>query len=350
MNRFYNISSEKKVIVFNELSSKTGLPPFAIEKDWWVVQTLAIIFEMEIGKHLVFKGGTSLSKAWNLIERFSEDVDLAVDRSFLGFDGELTRKKEITKLRKESNRYITELFFPELSAKFIVKGLTDVKLALVDAKDSDQDPRIIEVYYPNVIPSPGYIQPRVQIEIGCRSLKEPFSEREFSSIVDETYSEALFSQKSIKIPTVNPERTLLEKIFLLHEEFQRPIEKIRVDRLSRHLYDVSQLSKTKFADIALADKLLYETIVNHRYRFAKLGGVDYNLHQPQSINLIPIPEMINAWEKDYNTMQEQMIYGESPSFKEMIEQLKNFTERIHAIPWTINGTFKATKSILNRNI
>jgi predicted nucleotidyltransferase component of viral defense system len=343
MNRFYNISSEKKALVFNELRSKSGLPPYAIEKDWWVVQTLAIIFEMEIGKHLVFKGGTSLSKAWNLIERFSEDVDLAVDRSFLGFDGELTRKKEITKLRKESNRYITEVFFPELSARFIEKGLTDVKLALVDAKDSDQDPRIIEIYYPSVIPSPGYIQPRVQVEIGCRSLKEPFSQCEISSFVDEYYPDAPFAQDKVNIPTVNPERTLLEKIFLLHEEFQRPLEKIRVDRLSRHLYDVYQLSKTNFAEKAIGDKNLYETIVNHRYRFAKLGGVDYNLHQPQCINIIPIPEMIDAWEKDYKVMQEQMIYGESPSFKEMIEQLKVFMEKINAISWSIEGEFKSLK-------
>ncbi len=343
MNKWYQIPQSSKIKAYTDLSFDIKLPAYAIEKDWWVVQTLAIIFEMEIGKHLVFKGGTSLSKAWDLIERFSEDVDLAVDRSFLGFDGELTRKKEITKLRKESNKYITEVFFPELSTRFKEKGLAEVKLALVDAKDSDQDPRIIEIYYPNVIPSPGYIQPRVQVEIGCRSLKEPFSVREFSSIVDETYSEAPFSQKRIQIPTVNPERTLLEKVFLLHEEFQRPFEKIRVDRLSRHLYDVYQLSKTKFADIALADQHLYETIVNHRYRFAKLGGVDYNLHQPQSINIIPIPEMIAAWENDYKTMQEQMIHGESPSFSEMIDQLKVFTEKIHAIPWTVDGKFKSLK-------
>nr|WP_320118651.1 nucleotidyl transferase AbiEii/AbiGii toxin family protein [uncultured Marinifilum sp.] len=295
---------------------------------------------MEIGKHLVFKGGTSLSKSWNLIERFSEDIDLAVDRSFLGFEGELTRKKEITKLRKESNRYISEVFFPELTQKFQEKGLTNVELKLVEAKDSDQDPRIIEIYYPNVVDSPGYIQPRVQVEIGCRSLKEPFSQCAISSFVDEHYPDAPFAQDKVSIPTVNPERTLLEKIFLLHEEFQRPLEKIRVDRLSRHLYDVYQLSQTEFAEKAIADKDLYETIVNHRYRFAKLGGVDYNLHQPQSISIIPISEMIDAWKKDYITMQEQMIYGESPSFEELISQLQKFTQQINEIDWVIRGEFK----------
>lgn len=341
MNQFYKIPEKNKLAIFKEVADKAKLTPFAVEKDWWVVQTLAIIFEMEIGKHLVFKGGTSLSKAWDLIERFSEDIDLAVDRSFLGFDGELTRKKEITRLRKESNRYITEEFFPELSTRFIEKGLTDVKLELVDAKDSDQDPRIIEIYYPNVIPSPGYIQPRVQVEIGCRSLKEPFSECTFNSLIDQAYPNAPFAKKPINIPTVNPERTLLEKVFLLHEEFSRPLEKIRVERLSRHLYDVYQLSQTEFAEKAISDKDLYETIVNHRYRFAKLGGVDYNLHQAQTINIIPIPEVIDLWEKDYKVMQEQMIHGTSPSFKELIKHLKNFNRKINEIDWKIKGEFKS---------
>ncbi len=341
MDKWFQVSDERKVQVYSTISDDIKLPAYAIEKDWWVVQTLAIIFEMEIGKYLVFKGGTSLSKAWDLIERFSEDIDMAVDRSFLGFNGELTRKKEITKLRKESNKYITEKFFPELEARFIEKGLEGVKLALVDAKDSDQDPRIIEIYYPNVIPSPGYIQPRVQVEIGCRSLKEPFTVRSFNSIIDQTYPDTPFAQKPINIPTVNPERTLLEKVFLLHEEFSRPLEKIRVERLSRHLYDVYQLSQTEFAEKAITDKELYETIVNHRYRFAKLGGVDYNLHQPQTINIIPIPEVIALWEKDYKVMQEQMIHGASPSFKELIEHLTNFYQKINGIDWKISGEFKS---------
>jgi Domain of unknown function (DUF1814). len=339
MNRFYQIPKENKIRIFNDLSEKVGLPPYAVEKDWWVVQTLAIIFEMEIGKHLVFKGDTSLSKAWNLIERFSEDIDLAVDRSLLGFDGELTRKKEITKLRKASNQYISEVFFPELVQQFQDRGLVDVNLALIDTKESDQDPKIIEVYYPNVIDSPGYIQPRVQVEIGCRSLKEPFTVKTLSSFVDENYPDAPFAQNGIEIPTVNPERTLLEKIFLLHEEFQRPAEKMRVDRLSRHLYDVFQLSNTEFFKIACSNKELYQTIVQHRYRFAKIGGVDYNLHQPQTINIIPIPEIIEAWKKDYKTMQEQMIYGESPSFSNLLKHLIAVSNVMKDIDWKIDGDF-----------
>jgi len=204
---------------------------------WWVVQSLAIIFEMEIGKHLVFKGGTSLSKAWGVIHRFSEDIDLAVNRSFFGYEGDLS-KRERTNLRKETSAYISTILFPDIIERFTEKGLVDVEFKIVEAESSDQDPRIIEIYYPNVIDPPGYLMPRVLLEIGGRSLREPFEMRTFSSLIDEHYKGQAYTQDAITIPTVRPERTFLEKIFLLHEEFQRPKEKIRIDRLSRHLYDI----------------------------------------------------------------------------------------------------------------
>ncbi|PKP09308.1 MAG: nucleotidyl transferase AbiEii/AbiGii toxin family protein [Bacteroidetes bacterium HGW-Bacteroidetes-3] len=335
---FNQIPDKEKIVIYQELGRITGMAPYAIEKDWWVVQTIAIIFEMEIGNHLVFKGGTSLSKAWGLIDRFSEDIDLALDRSFLGFNGALN-KKERTNLRKATSTYISEELYPELESKFREKGLTGVELKIEEPQSSDQDPRIIEIYYPNVIKSPGYIQPKVQVEIGCRSLREPFTEQSFSSLVDENYPDAKFTQSSIKIPTVNPERTFLEKIFLLHEEFQRPEEKIRVDRLSRHLYDVYQLSKTAFAEKGIKDKELYETIVRHRYTYTKLGGVNYNLHNPKTINPIPPLKFIKDWEKDYKTMQEQMIYGESPSFNVMLKEIKEFTQKLNQIDWKFECEF-----------
>ena len=125
MNRFYSIPEEAKKEILQEVSSRTKLPAFAIEKDWWVVQTLAILFELEIGNHLVFKGGTSLSKAWGIIERFSEDIDLAVDRAFYGFEGEMGKEKR-TKLRKKANSYIRNTLFPvyiliEKSKDFLIQ-------------------------------------------------------------------------------------------------------------------------------------------------------------------------------------------------------------------------------------
>lgn len=174
MNRFYQIESAKKAAIFTAISNQTGMPAFVVEKDWWVTQTLGFIFEMEVGASLVFKGVTSLSKAWKLIERFSEDVDLAIDRTFLKFSGTLS-KGERTKLRKAAGAYTTTYFFEELRARFTDKGFENLKFRVVPGDASDQDPRIIEIHYPNIIETPGYVLPRVQIEIGCRSLIEPYT-------------------------------------------------------------------------------------------------------------------------------------------------------------------------------
>ena len=338
MNRFYNIPNDAKKRIFDDTGERTNLPAYAIEKDWWVTQALSIIFEMEIGKHLVFKGGTSLSKSWGIIERFSEDIDMAVDRTFFGFEGELG-KKQRTKLRKTANSYIIEKLYPELKEAFNAKGLLEVKIVPEEIKTSDQDPIIISVYYPNVVETPGYIQPRVQIEIGCRSLIEPFENKSIISLVDEIYPDAKFAQSSVQIPSVLPERTFLEKMFLLHEEFQRPKEKIRVDRLSRHLYDIYQISKTDYIDKALENKELYEIIAKHRHSFTKLGGIDYNLHQPQTIDFIPPEEFLPAWEADYKTMQEQMIHGDSPEFSQLITSLQELKEKLNSFSWKMEAKF-----------
>ena len=180
---FHTLPKNEKINILQKAGSSIGLLAFAVEKDWWVMQTLSTIFEMEIGQHLVFKGGTSLSKAWNLIDRFSEDIDLAIDRQFFGYEGELSKQK-ISSLRKEANKYLTEIFYPQLMDKFKEKGFNDINWEIVATVNSDQDPIIIILNYNNAVEVPGYIQPRIQIEIGCRSLREPYTVQSFTSIIN----------------------------------------------------------------------------------------------------------------------------------------------------------------------
>lgn len=343
---FYNIENEEKVAIFNAVATEKGMKPFAVEKDWWVSRTLEIIFSMDIARHLVFKGGTSLSKAWKLIQRFSEDIDLAIDREYFFKSDKDWEKKEITALRKEASLFSTGVFFDKLKEEFLKKGFNGLVFKVIEAKDSDQDPRIIEIYYPNLIAQPSeYVLPRVQIEIGCRSLREPFSVQTFGALVDEVYADRDFAEPFFQVPTVNPERTFLEKIFLLHEEFHRPQEKMRVDRLSRHLYDVYQLSKAGVSDKAINDKELYETIVAHRYKFARIGGVNYNNHNPKTLNPVPPPELMDDWEKDYAKMLEDMIYEEEkPTFADLIENLNILRMQLQMLDWEFELIFPIPKS------
>jgi len=238
---FYSLSKEDKLEAIEQVAEKHDLQLFAVEKDWWVTQTLAIIFEMDVAKHLLFKGGTSLSKAWHLINRFSEDIDLALSREYLGFDGGLISKSQVKKLRQKSFEFVTTAFYNSLQKAFKDKGYTDVSFDFENLGDGDQDPVSILIYYPAITQYSKYILPRVKVELGSRSLKDPFSNCNLQSFVGEQYQSLPFADTSITIPCVNPERTFLEKLFLLHEEFQKPQEKIRVSRLSRHLYDIVKI-------------------------------------------------------------------------------------------------------------
>ena len=334
MNREYILNWQKlsktdKLQIFEETKKKTGLPIQAIEKDWWVTQTLGLIFAMDCAPHLVFKGGTSLSKAWNVIERFSEDIDLALDRRYLGFDTEMS-KSQVSKLRKSSFQFISTIFFSQLTEQFEKAGFTDLKIQLAAVKDTDQDPLIIEIYYPEVSPTSDYLKPRILVEIGSRSLREPCSPRVFSSLVGEQYPDQSFADKPITVATVNPERTFLEKVFLLHEEFQKPPAKIRTDRLSRHLYDLEKLMDTPYFQTAMTDDVLYQGIVNHRSTLTPIRGIDYANHTPSKISIIPPSSIIKEWQKDYEIMQQYMIYGTSLSFEKLMERIAKIQEQINA--------------------
>lgn len=336
MIKWLTIPDETKRNAYEQIAEKTGMSAFAVEKDWWVVQTLSVITNMEVAPYLVFKGGTSLSKVWKLIERFSEDIDLAIDRALFGFDGNDLSPKEIDTLRKNTGRFIDNDFLPALKAGFAKRGLTGVNIELVPGKRSDRDRQII-IEYPFVIPPPAseYIHPRVQVEFSCRSLMEPATIQSFNALLDEHYPKADFTNPPITVNTVNPERTFLEKIFLLHEEFHKPAERVRSgDRLSRHLYDVVKIARTPFAELALNDQELYSTIVAHRQKFNTVPKVNYNFHQPPTINPLPISEVIHLWKADYDIMLLEMIYEENPpSFDEIISNLTTLKESINQLPW-----------------
>ena len=140
---FYALKKKEKQTICNSLADRIGLPAAAIEKDWWMVQTLHLIFNMDVAEHLVFKGGSSLSKAWDIIERFSEDIDLALDREYLGYSGDITRT-QVGKLRDKSFEYISKSFYPELQHQFTKAGFVDVRIQIEEIKTRDQDPLIID--------------------------------------------------------------------------------------------------------------------------------------------------------------------------------------------------------------
>lgn len=328
LQEWFALTDQNRLNIFLETAKRKSLHESSVEKDWWVVQTLSVIFSMDYANVLIFKGGTSLSKGWNLIQRFSEDIDLALDREFLGFTGELT-KGDIKKLRRKSYQFITETFTEELKHKFAELGFENVTIKYREVENHDQDPLIIEIFYPTLTNKDNYLKPAVLVEVGSRSLKEPFTQRSFGTIISEVFADRPFADKPITIPVVNPERTFLEKIFLLHEEFQKPQDKIRVERLSRHLYDIEKLSQTEYAKIALRDTELYNTIVKHREKFTPISGINYTNHSPDKISFIPPDTILKDWQQDYETMTQTMIYDNPLPFDELIKRLIELQKRIN---------------------
>jgi predicted nucleotidyltransferase component of viral defense system len=310
MNNWLNLPKQRQVDLFNQLSAITGIQPQAIEKDAWVTLVLRMIFNSEIEQYLVFKGGTSLSKAYKLIERFSEDIDIAIDRKYLGFEGDLT-KGEIRKLRRKSHDFVSTEMVDILTNQLDRYGINKELFEIIveNTKISDQDPETIKVNYKSVFEEIPYLQNRVLIELGARSLIEPHTKTKINSIIDDHYPESLFTESEFLANTVIPEKTFLEKMMLLHEEFRKPIEKIRHERMSRHLYDIGKIIKTGFGQKAVKDIELFNSIVEHRKKLTAVKTVNYENLTVEKLEILPPKEFYNLYKKDYMEMQENMIYG-----------------------------------------
>ncbi|MGQ0827904.1 MAG: nucleotidyl transferase AbiEii/AbiGii toxin family protein [Bacteroidota bacterium] len=329
--KWLKISKSKRTDRLNQASNNCGLSPIAIEKDWWVTMALKASFDLKYSSQIVFKGGTSLSKGWDLIERFSEDIDLAIDKKFFGFKDDIS-KNQIKNLRKTSCEFISTTFLQDLTDRFTEwNAISECELKAQPINSSDKDPQVIEIHYNSVFDTSGYVPQRVLIEVSSRSLLEPNVNRAISSIFDATFPNQEFLTEPFAISTVLPQKTFLEKIFLLHEEFSQDATKIRVDRLSRHLYDLEKLMDTEYGQAAMKDTKLYKSIVTHREKFNALRGLDYSNHTPSMIKIIPPDKIIKEWEKDYDAMVENMIHGEPLSFISLIKRIEELQKRINKI-------------------
>jgi hypothetical protein len=327
---FLKLTEERRKEIIDQVSYSTSLPTNAIEKDWWVTQTLKAISLLKHSGKMVFKGGTSLSKGWGIINRFSEDIDIALDQSLFGISKNPS-KKQITKLRVKAGEYISADFLDEIKVKFSDSGINDeISIKLVEA-GSDTDPRIIEIMYDPLFQQSDYLKPAVKIEIGVRSLIEPNEMRVMNSIISSEMNNKISLEEPFSFATVRPEKTFLEKIFLLHEEFKKEKEKIRTDRLSRHLYDLEKMMDTVYGKNAISDISLYKSIVEHRETFNKLSYLEYPVHSPQEIIIIPPSEIMSAWENDYKIMRESLIQGDSIEFDELISRITTLQERVRNI-------------------
>ncbi|MGY4539615.1 hypothetical protein ACVW0P_004051 [Mucilaginibacter sp. UYNi724] len=311
MVEWLSLSDEDRLISIQQAANKSGMSTKVIEKDWWVTLVLKAVFQSKFAPHLSFKGGTSLSKGWQLIERFSEDIDLAVDRSFFGFEEDLS-KNAVKKLKRVACDFTSTALKAALEKELANLGVPDGAVTVtadpVNPTIPDTDPQTLRIAYRSLLDPLPYIADSVKLEVSARSLNEAAVERPILSLLGEYMPGFPWSGENFPVATVEPKRTFLEKIFLLHEEFLRPVDRIIYERMSRHLYDLERMMDTEHAKAALADRTYYETIVEHRRHLIFKAGVDYDTHQPATLNFIPPDGILKAFEQDYAKMRAEMIY------------------------------------------
>jgi len=289
-----------------------------------VCWALSRLFEAEsISKKILFKGGTSLSKVFNLIERFSEDIDLILNWDELTQEDPLARRsrkqqnKFNAELSQKGHRYIHDTLLPEINA--VLGDLCQVSI-------SDDLPAVIHVRYPASY-SESYLRPEIRLEIGPRALWCPNAEHTITPYAAEEFPH-LFEMASCQVNVVTAERTFWEKATILHHEANRPQDSIQPQRYSRHYYDMARLTVSSVKDRALQNLGLLESVVVFKDKFFPRGWAHYDLAVPGTFRLVPPDYRIGELKKDYDAMQ-VMIYGQVPDFSEILEILSD-------LEWQIN--------------
>lgn len=330
MTGWLKLTDEQRKVTVEQAAVLSGINSKAIEKDWWVTLTLKALFQSVYSDYLVFKGGTSLSKCWKLIERFSEDIDIALYPAAFGMSYEENPSKSyVEKLRRKGCEFTSNELKIELEKQFALLGISaemiSIEVEPIPEKFPDTDPQVLHVKYNSLFDASEYLTDEVKIEVSVRSLKVPYAEKEVQSILYEVFPNKAYEEIPFLVTTAEPRKTFLEKMFLLHEEFHRPdISKIRSFRMSRHLYDLNRMINAGIDKDAIADTDLYATLIRHREWYIRISWLDYETLAAPSINFIPPNEVMELYSKDYEAMKGQMIYGEAEEFNVLIQELKIF--------------------------
>jgi len=331
--QFINLSEAEKNELILRTSAQLKISPILIEKDFWVSWLLNKIFSLGLSKDITFKGGTSLSKCYGLISRFSEDIDLTIDRHVFtsGIEEDGLSNKELKRLvegaDKEGSTFIKNHFKPALEKEIstcIAKGQWEILTDETEIKN-------LRFYYPATqrIIDNNYVKQSVLMEFGVRGEITPSENQFVVSYIENEHPEFLeFSKNSIR--TLSPIRTFWEKITLLHAENNRPKEKAIGDRLSRHYYDIYQLIIKGVADSAVNDLSLLLEVIEHKRRYFRSSWAAYESAFPPTLKIVPHDTLMGLLKADYKQMQ-GMLFNNPPSFEMIMEQIKEFELRMNQL-------------------
>ena len=332
MFEYKQIKKDELEQVIRNASQKMGINEVILEKDYWVCFVLNYLFsKCKLKKAFTFKGGTSLFKCFNLIQRFSEDIDLIPDWRCIGYEfNEPWQDRSNTKqdkFNKESNQK-TEGF---LKNKFLPQIKEDFRKLLIDEfqiKIDEKDLQTVLFEYPKAFRSP-YLTEAVRLEIGTLAAWTPSEVISITPDIKKIYP-MLFEGDFIKVRTVLPERTFWEKATILHHEANRPENLPMPKRYARHYYDLYCIANSKYKDSAFQNLDLLENVVRFKQKFYPRKWAKYEEANSKNIKLIPDKYRWKEIEEDYKNMRE-MFFGVYPKFDEVMSKITELEEEIHKL-------------------
>jgi hypothetical protein len=328
MSAFAQLSTAERAAFVQEAAARLDLSPVIVEKDFWVCWTLRQIFQSPtVGGHLVFEGGTSLSKVFAAIQRFSEDIDLSVAPPFLGWEeSELDeapsttlRRKRLEKLEAACAARVKGEFLPDLEY-FVqaVLGQTPGRECWLEYQiDPTSNSPVILFHYPSALPAGGgYIQPFVKMEFGSLTDQRPAGVHLVKPLLAEAIP-AAFEDFTAQVVALEVERTFWEKATILHAEYHRPPGQAVCERFARHCADTAALWQRPARAKALARIDLLERVVRRKARFFASSWAHYETAKPGGLRLRPPGAREPELTRDYQRM-EDMFMTKPPNFAEVL--------------------------------
>lgn len=324
MDRVARLAARERSELFAESAARMGTTPAVVEKDFWVSWVLCCLFaDTQLANWLMFKGGTSLSKAYGLIQRFSEDIDLVLDWRTVSKTDPLSERSQTQQsklnaaIEAEAVRFIADELLGRIRA-----ALGELCVCEVEANDR----HVINVRYPAAFPD-AYLRPEVRLEIGPLAAWLPYERRRVTCYAAEQFP-TVFKQRDFEVRVIRAERTFWEKATILHHEAHRPAGNLQPARYSRHYYDLARMAASPVRAAALADFDLLAEVVAFKQRFYPRGWARYELAVPGSLSLVPHGEVLGTVEADYRAMQ-GMIFGLVPAFQDILSALTGLESEIN---------------------
>ncbi len=329
MNELLRVSKKEQKALFEATAISRKMTPGMVEKDFWVCWTLDYLFQQSPWKdQFSFKGGTSLSKCYGLIDRFSEDIDLIIDWRLIGCGkDEPWRERSRTqqdRYNKDVNARTGEFLRNEL-----VPGLQKVFRELIHddfiLEIDSGDPQTVCFSYPRLFDD-NAILPVIRLETGPLAAWTPTQNTVVTPFVAEQYPH-VFKKADTTVRAVSPERTFWEKVLILHKMAFRSDGRVP-ERYSRHYYDLWCMANSPVKQAALQEPKLLRRVVKFNDRFYYAASAHYELAEPGSLQLMPNSACLGKLRKDYEHMQ-SMIYGPKPDFDEILDELEYLEEDIN---------------------